>query len=94
MFEAIARPTKSDHCTVVVCGNQNFGSVSVFKKPNDTEPNFICETLFYGYRGVVKTVSDNNSYQTYVPSFHSGQKKNCVVPVTRPTLQNTPDCLF
>jgi len=39
-------------CLVVLCGNRNFGSVSVFKKR--TEPNFICETVFYGYRGVVK----------------------------------------
>jgi len=39
-------------CGVVVCGNRNFDAVSVLK--NRTEPNFICETVFYSYRGVVK----------------------------------------
>jgi len=36
---------------LVVCGNRNFSLVLAFKKPN--EPNFIFETVFYGYRGVV-----------------------------------------
>jgi len=39
-------PFDNDNCTVVVCGNQNF----IILK---TEPNLICETIFYSYRGVV-----------------------------------------
>jgi len=37
---------------VVMCGNRNFGSVSVSK--NRTEPNFICETVFYSFRCCIK----------------------------------------
>jgi len=54
---------------VVVCGNPNFGSVSVFK----TEPNRILfvKPYFTVTAVLYKTVSDNNSYQTYVASFES-----------------------
>jgi len=53
---------------IVVFGNRNFGSVSVSKKPNRilfVKPYFTVTAVLY------KTVCDNNSYQTYVPSFHS-----------------------
>jgi len=55
------------HLELVVCGNLNFGSVSVFKKPN----RIVFVKLYFTVTAVLyKTVSDNNRYQTYIPSFN------------------------
>ena len=64
---------------VVVFGNRNFGSVSVLKKPNRilfVKPYFTVTAVLYKTDVVrfpvhADAVSDNNRYQTYVPSFNS-----------------------